>query len=138
MSRSTDRTDAATREALEMLGGVLRQLRGGRGLSQRGLAARSGLSQSTISRLECGLAEGARAACIARLLAGLDSRVRSLPDDRPMLERYPGFRRLRNAFSADAGAKLVAARDERRRDRFEAYARSLGASEFEAEAETTP
>lgn len=41
-------------------------------MSQRALAGRCGLSQSTISRLENGLAPGVRVAWVARLLAGLD------------------------------------------------------------------
>lgn len=117
--------DPVTREALQVLGRVFRQLRSDRGLSQRGLAARSGLSQSTISRLECGLAEGMPAASIARLLAGLDAQVRAIPDERPLLERYHGFRRLREAFSPQAGAVRSRLREERRQDGLEAYAKSL-------------
>ena len=98
MSHTIGRLDEPTRDALRVLGVVLRQLRAERGLSQRALGARSGLSQSTISRLECGLAEGVRAAWIARLLAGLDERVQARPDERPMLERCHGFRKFRQAF----------------------------------------
>ena len=122
MSHKIGGLDPATREALQVLGGVFRQLRLERGLSQRALAGRCGLSQSTISRLECGLAEGLRAAWIGRLLAGLDATVRVLPDDRPMLDRCRGFVRLRRAFSPAAGDARRRAREERRRERLAAYA----------------
>jgi transcriptional regulator with XRE-family HTH domain len=125
MSHTIGGLDEPTREALQVLGQVLRQLRAERGLSQRGLGARCGLSQSTISRLECGLAEGVRVAWLARLLAGLDSRVRVLPDTRPMLERCHGFTELRRAFSPAAGGARWRDREKRRRDRLEAYANSL-------------
>lgn len=64
--------DAATQEALVALGSVFRTLRLSRGLSQRQLAARCGLSQSSISRFETGKAPWMSAVWIARLLAGLD------------------------------------------------------------------
>ena len=84
MSHMIGGVDPVTREALQVLGAVFRKLRAERGLSQRALAGRCGLSQSTISKLERGLAEGLRAAWIARLLAGLDGSVRIPPDDRPL------------------------------------------------------
>lgn len=125
MSHTLGRIDPATREALRILGAVLRQLRLERGLSQRALASRCGLSQSTISRLECGLADGVRVAWIARLLAGLDSNVRVLPDDRPIHERCHGFTELRRAFSPEAGGARQRVREQRQRERFEAYAKSV-------------
>ncbi|MEW5991548.1 MAG: helix-turn-helix transcriptional regulator [Chloroflexota bacterium] len=64
--------DEPTREALTVLGGVFRGLRTGRGLTQRQLEARSGVSQSTISRFENGKAPWLAAVQIARLLAALD------------------------------------------------------------------
>jgi transcriptional regulator with XRE-family HTH domain len=116
MSHSIGRIDEPTREALMVLGEVLRELRAERGLSQRALADRCGLSQSTISRLETGKAEGVRAAWIARLLAGLDTHVRRDPDDRHILDRCHGFRRLRRAFDAErGGARWWARESERRR-----------------------
>jgi len=116
MSHPIGRLDAPTREALVVLGEVLRDLRGERGLSQRALAGRCGLSQSTISRLETGKAEGVRVAWIARLLAGLDTQVRAAPDERHILDRCHGFRKLRHAFDAErGGARWWARESERRR-----------------------
>jgi len=62
--------DPWTTAALEELGEVLRGLRTGHHLTQAALAERSGLSQSTISRLEHGLAPGLRLAWLARIFAG--------------------------------------------------------------------
>ena len=116
MSHAIGPLDGPTREALVVLGGVLRELRSERGLSQRALAGRCGLSQSTISRLESGKAEGVRVAWIARLLAGLDTHVRVVPDERHMLDRCHGFRRLRREFDAErGGARWWARESERRR-----------------------
>jgi transcriptional regulator with XRE-family HTH domain len=116
MSHPIGRLDAPTREALVVLGEVLRELRAERGLSQRALAGRCGLSQSTISRLETGKAEGVRVAWIARLLAGLDTRVRVAPDERHILDRCRGFKRLRRAFDSErGGARWWARESERRR-----------------------
>jgi transcriptional regulator with XRE-family HTH domain len=122
MSHGLGWIDLDTREALQLLGTVLRELRQERRLSQRALAGRCGLSQSTISRLECGLADGVRVAWIARLLAGLDAEVRIQPDDRPVAKRCHGFRRLRNAFSAQS---VELRRRPRRLARQEALARLL-------------
>lgn len=72
MGYRLERQDAPTREALVALGSVFRELRQLRGLTQRQLASRSGLSQSSISRLETGKAPWLSAVWIARLLAGLD------------------------------------------------------------------
>jgi transcriptional regulator with XRE-family HTH domain len=119
VSHDIGRIDEETREALQVLGGVLRQLRGERGLSQRALAARCGLSQSTISRLECGLAEGVRVAWIARLLAGLDTRVRLVPAEHTVTERSHAFKRLRQAFSPAAGGERRWAREQRRQARLD-------------------
>ena len=116
MSHSIGRIDGPTREALVALGTVLRDLRAERGLSQRALADRCGLSQPTISRLETGQAEGTRVAWLARLLAGLDTRVRVLPDDRHALDRNRGFRRLRKEFDRQHGCARARARElERKR-----------------------
>jgi transcriptional regulator with XRE-family HTH domain len=116
MSHPIGRLDTPTRDALVVLGEVLRELRGERGLSQRALAGRCGLSQSTISRLETGKAEGVRVAWIARLLAGLDTRVRIAPDERHLFDRCHGFKRLRRAFDAErGGARWWARESERRR-----------------------
>jgi transcriptional regulator with XRE-family HTH domain len=97
-----------------------------RGLSQRRLAHRCGLSQSTISRLESGKAAGVRVAWIARLLAGLDARVQGLPDDRDLLDRHRGFRKLRTAFDVAHGGARLRERERTRR-------RSVGEILFWAE-----
>ena len=123
MARDVGRIDPETREALQELGHVLRELRGSRGLSQRALAWRCGLSQSTISRLECGLAEGVRVAWVARLLAGLDAKLHLIPDDRSSVDRSHAFRLLRRAFSPTAGDARRRARHRERDERLEAYAR---------------
>jgi transcriptional regulator with XRE-family HTH domain len=75
MSHRLGPIDEPTAEALRALGEILLRVRGARGLSQRALAGRCGLSQSAISRLENGLAPGVRIAWVARLLAGLDQGV---------------------------------------------------------------
>lgn len=79
MGYVVDRLDPLSEAALREFGNVLRTLRGQRGLSQRALAARCGLSQSTISRLETGIARGVRIRVLARMLAGLE---RGLEHDR--------------------------------------------------------
>jgi transcriptional regulator with XRE-family HTH domain len=124
MSHPIGQLDRETRDALQILGAVLRELRGSRGLSQRSLASRCGLSQSTISRLENGLAEGVRVAWIARILAALDTVVRLRPDDRPLIERSHAYKHLWQAFSPSAGAARLRARELERRERLEAYAAS--------------
>jgi transcriptional regulator with XRE-family HTH domain len=129
VSHTVGRLDPVTREALEVLGAVFRGLRAERGLSQRALASRCGLSQSTISKLERGRAEGLRAAWIARLLAGLDGRVEILPDERPITERCHGFTRLRRAFASGEGAARRRAHAERRRTVFEVWAEAVARSE---------
>ena len=117
MSHRIGRLDRPTRQALLALGAVLRELRAERGLSQRALASRCGLSQSTISRLETGQAEGVRVAWIARLLAGLDAEVRIQPDERHMLDRCRGFRKLRIAFDREHDNARSRARELKRRQR---------------------
>jgi hypothetical protein len=54
--------------ALDEFGAWLRELRLSRALSQGGLAGRSGVPQSTISRLERGLRPRLRASAVARIL----------------------------------------------------------------------
>lgn len=115
MSHSIGRLDRPTQEALVELGKVLRELRAERGLSQRALASRCGLSQPTISRLETGQAEGTRVAWLARLLAGLDTHVRILPDDRHLLDRNRGFRVLRQQFDRQHGDARARAREVERK-----------------------
>ena len=61
--------------ALERLGAQLIRLRAEAGWSQRDLAARCGLDQSTISRIERGRAPGMRLASFARIIRALDGRL---------------------------------------------------------------
>lgn len=124
VSRTIGGIDPVTREALEVLGSIVRDGRATRGLSQRALASRVGLSQSTVSRFERGRAEGLRAAWIARLLAALDGPVQALPDDRPIVERCHGFLHLRRAFSYREGTQRRQARVAQRRADFAAWAAS--------------
>jgi transcriptional regulator with XRE-family HTH domain len=72
MGYVVDRLDPLSEAALREFGNILRTLRAQRGLSQRALAARCGLSQSTICRLETGIARGVRIRVLARMLAGLE------------------------------------------------------------------
>src|SRR5215203_3662984 len=105
MAYPIGRLEPATREALREIGWVVRLLRGERGLTQVVLAARAGLSQSTISRLECGLADGLRLAQLARVLAGLEAPIEARPDDRPAAVRSHALRGLARAYSATASNK---------------------------------
>ncbi len=57
---------------------------------------------------------------MARLLAGLDSEVRSLPDERHLLDRSHGFRKLRAAFDLRTGGARARARELERRQRLDA------------------
>ena len=69
--------DPETRAGLLLLGEAFARLRSSRGISQRGLANMVGISQSSISRFEAGIAPGMRARRMARMLcvlrAGPDS-----------------------------------------------------------------
>jgi len=107
------RIDPLTQEALEELGQVLRKLRGERGLSQASLAARSGVHQSTISRLECGKAPGFTVVAVARILAGLE-RGEDFALTVWMEPAVPGWRQLMAAFSTkgEFAARLKARRAE--------------------------
>lgn len=71
MSHTIGGLDPWTRVALTEIGAVVRYLRGQHGLSQRVMGERSGLSQSTVSRLENGLLPGLRLAWLARVFVGL-------------------------------------------------------------------
>lgn len=100
MSHPIGRLDQPTIEALVLLGSVLRDLRALHGLTQRQLARRCGLDQSTISRLENGKAPGTRAAWIARLLAGLEQ-APYWPGEEPWNSRTPpGWILLMERFAA--------------------------------------
>ncbi len=81
MSHHAGPVNPVSAEALRELGQVVRDLRRRRWLSQRVLAARCGLSQSTISRLETGKAPGIRLVWFARILVSLE--LGSEPPGRP-------------------------------------------------------
>jgi helix-turn-helix protein len=72
---SVDDLEDWTRVALEQLGAFVRAERRARHLTQQRLAERSGLSQSTISRLENGLAPGLRLGWFARVLVGFQEGI---------------------------------------------------------------
>ena len=93
--------DPATREALVALGSVFIDLRRSRGLTQRQVAARCGLSQSSISRLETGKALSLGAIWIARMLASLDIEpgILGFPT-KPPTDPEPSWRRLLERFEA--------------------------------------
>ena len=114
--------DEPTLEALRVLGATYRSIRVARGLTQRQLSARSGLSQSTISRFENGRAPWLAAVWIARLLAALDvepgldgfgtTAVKSpVPGWVVMMKGFEGNRRYRDRQVIAAQAR--AARAER-------------------------
>src|SRR5919197_5915677 len=70
-----ERYDDATFEGLRRIGEAIRRARWTSGLSQRQLGAMAGLSQSTISRLECGVAPTVRFSRLAHLLMAMDSDI---------------------------------------------------------------
>jgi transcriptional regulator with XRE-family HTH domain len=93
--------DEPTREALAVLGSTFRQIRHARGLTQRQLEARSGVSQSVISRFENGKAPWLSATLIARLLAALDLQPGLLGfGDRAVKSDVPAWVTLMQRFEA--------------------------------------
>jgi len=64
--------DPVIKRGLELLGSALYQARCRAGLTQRGLEARCGVEQSTISRLENGKLSGIGLYRLARIIAALD------------------------------------------------------------------
>ena len=99
--------DPDTRAGLIMLGEAFSRLRGGQRMSQRELAQRIGLSQSSISRFEAGLAPGTRARHLARMLVVLRAEVDTL--GLPDAKLHP---RARDPLIV--WAERMAQRDERR------------------------
>jgi transcriptional regulator with XRE-family HTH domain len=94
--------DAPTREALVALGSAFFEIRRARGLTQRKLAARSGLAQSTISRFETGKAPWLAAVWVARLLAALDLEPGLLGfGERAVRSNVPGWVVLMRRFEAN-------------------------------------
>ena len=85
-----EKTDPRTRAALDRLGADCFALRAAAGLTQRGLAQRSGIDQGTISRFERGLAPGVHADSVARLIEALEGRlIRTTAPMSPLL-RFDG------------------------------------------------
>ena len=72
MPYRTEIDDAAVRAYLRRIGGQIRIYRLAGGLSQSHLAALSGVSQPTISRLERGLAPGVRLERLAAIMVILE------------------------------------------------------------------
>jgi len=118
MPHSLGPIDEPTEDALRTLGAVVYELRRQHGLTQRALAARCGLSQSTISRLENGLASGLRIGWFARLLAGLDQDI-PWPGHEPWnAPTIPGWALLMERFSVRGRlAERLKLEAERLRDR---------------------
>ncbi|MBA3877716.1 MAG: hypothetical protein C0498_12470 [Anaerolinea sp.] len=126
--------DAATREALVALGSVFYELRKSRGLTQRALARRSGLSQPSISRLETGKAPWLSTIWIARLLAGLDLMPGQLGfRPAPTPSPTPGWRLLMDRFDNARRRRALRAIDEIRRAKREQSLLDL-AAEFRKES----
>ena len=122
--------DEPTRQALLALGEVFRELRWSRGLTQRKYAQRTGLSQSTISRLENGQAPWLSIVWVARLLAGLDLEPGLLGFNERLVEsEEPAWARMMQRFERRRReAELDAMRldMERRRQRAMAdYAKEM-------------
>ncbi|MCY7417331.1 MAG: helix-turn-helix domain-containing protein [Chloroflexi bacterium] len=84
------------REALEMVGQAVRLARQRASMSQRGLAARAGVGQTTVSRLERGVVPGMGLEMFARVAMVLASDLfsgRLFPADAlPVAMRSPLFR----------------------------------------------
>lgn len=100
------------------------EIRRARGLTQRQLSARSGLAQSTISRLETGKAPWLSAVWIARLLAALDLEPGLMGfGEKAVRSSVPGWVILMRRFEANRRYRelqTIAERDRQLRDeRFE-------------------
>ena len=127
--------DLPTREALAALGSAFLEIRRARGLTQRQLAHRSGLSQASISKLETGKAPWLRVIWVARVLASLDydedlDGFRSAPTPPPdpawkvLMRRFESRRRRLDLRPIRAAAAAERAR------RTEALRRELMADEW--------
>jgi transcriptional regulator with XRE-family HTH domain len=79
-----DAYDPLERAAVERFGRDIADLCQARGLSQRGLAARCGVNQATISRLMRGRTPGMRLKTVARIVLALDGHVTGAPSSREM------------------------------------------------------
>jgi transcriptional regulator with XRE-family HTH domain len=75
MAYWVERYSAAELDALEQIGSAIREARRRVAWSQRTLADRCGLSQSSISRLECGKAPTLRVSRLAHILMVLRARL---------------------------------------------------------------
>ena len=118
--------------AMQELGRFVFELRAERGMSQRRLAAASGVSQSMISRVENGKAPGTSVETLARVLAGLDRAVEddplgwavdAPPWSRIMIERFSTRGRLAKRI-AERKADALRQRDVLLRRLIAANARS--------------
>ena len=130
--------DPPTREALVALGSAMFEIRRARGLTQRKLSSRSGLAQSTISRLETGKAPWLSAVWIARLLAALDLEPGLMGfGETAVKSSVPGWVILMRRFEANRRYRelqTIAERDRQLRDERMERLRK----EFEREGPLTP
>jgi transcriptional regulator with XRE-family HTH domain len=113
--------DEPTKEALVALGSAFLAIRRSRGLTQRQLEARSGVSQSVISRFENGKAPWLAAVQIARLLAALDLEPGLLGfGEKAVKSPVPGWVMLMQRFEAKRRRlDLQAIEEHQRRQRDE-------------------
>jgi transcriptional regulator with XRE-family HTH domain len=88
---------SAAQVGRRIIGAAIRDARLGRGMSQRQLAWRSLLAQSTISKLETGRLKGMRLQSLARLFGVLRVGVSlgGRPEPPPPRRRLPGQRTVR-------------------------------------------
>jgi len=87
-SMRQERTDPESQAALDRLGVDISRLRARGGLSQRRLAEIARVDQSTISRLERGLAPGVAITSVARIIVALDGHVTRLS---PTMQAFASF-----------------------------------------------
>jgi transcriptional regulator with XRE-family HTH domain len=108
--------DEPTREALRVLGSVFLRIRSARGLTQRQLEARSGVSQSVICRFENGKAPWLAAVQIARLLAALDLEPGLMGfEEKAVPSPVPGWKMLMDRFESRQRRLDLASFEERQR-----------------------
>jgi transcriptional regulator with XRE-family HTH domain len=103
-----DDPNSAAQVGRRIIGAAVREARLGRGLSQRQLAWRSLLAQSTISKLETGRLRGMRLQSLARLFGVLRVGVSlgGLPEPSPPRRRLPGRGVPRDSYHHEDQADL--------------------------------